>query len=176
MSGQKFLNFGAHYDKYPCNYLTAAAAIGMTTTDVDLFINRLDQVLKKSNKTSIPKQLDAKTYSSVSPSTDTSSEKHDTSAAARKDDSGVKPSAVKGSSGVKTQSSTTAPPKLGQRAVSKDDDILKLGEDISHLKSAMGHGRKVKQDSLIKGSHDERGDKSTSDEGHCSEDDELLVV
>ena len=48
VSGQKFLNFGAHCDDYPCNYLTAAAAIGMTKKDIDLFISRLDQVLKKS--------------------------------------------------------------------------------------------------------------------------------
>ena len=58
VSGLKFLNFGAHCDNYPCNYLTAAAAIGMTKTDVDLFINRLDQVLKKSKKSNIPKQLE----------------------------------------------------------------------------------------------------------------------
>ena len=51
INGQKFLNFGAHFDHYPCDYLTAAAAIGMTTDDVDLFISRLDKVLSKHSKT-----------------------------------------------------------------------------------------------------------------------------
>ncbi|XP_014788581.1 O-phosphoseryl-tRNA(Sec) selenium transferase [Octopus bimaculoides] len=44
---QSFVNFGAHYNNYPCSYLTAAASIGMTKTDADTFINRLDKVLAK---------------------------------------------------------------------------------------------------------------------------------
>ena len=58
VSGQKFLNFGAHCDDYPCNYLTAAAAIGMTKKDIDLFISRLDQVLKKSKLHGDQRHLD----------------------------------------------------------------------------------------------------------------------
>ncbi|XP_033756838.1 O-phosphoseryl-tRNA(Sec) selenium transferase-like [Pecten maximus] len=47
INGQKFCNFGAHSDVYPCSYLTAAAGIGMTKGDVDTFISRLDKVLSK---------------------------------------------------------------------------------------------------------------------------------
>lgn len=47
INGLKIINFGAHCDKYNCPYLTAAASIGMTRTDVDTFVTRLDKVLKK---------------------------------------------------------------------------------------------------------------------------------
>ncbi|XP_064602411.1 LOW QUALITY PROTEIN: O-phosphoseryl-tRNA(Sec) selenium transferase-like [Liolophura sinensis] len=47
IGGRTFRNFGAHYDNYPCPYLTAAAAVGMTTEDVDNFISRLDKTLSK---------------------------------------------------------------------------------------------------------------------------------
>ncbi|XP_048237415.1 O-phosphoseryl-tRNA(Sec) selenium transferase-like [Haliotis rufescens] len=50
--GFTFKNYGAHHDNYPCTYLTAAAAIGMTKHDVDAFIARLDKVLSKC-KTSV---------------------------------------------------------------------------------------------------------------------------
>ena len=42
-----FNGFGAHSGEYPCNYLTAAAAVGMTQDDVDMFVKRLDKVLSK---------------------------------------------------------------------------------------------------------------------------------
>ena len=48
VAGHQFIGFGAHCDDYPCNYLTAAAAIGISKTDVDVFIKRLDKVLGKS--------------------------------------------------------------------------------------------------------------------------------
>lgn len=48
VAGHQFRGFGAHCDDYPCNYLTAAAAIGITKADVDSFIKRLDKVLGKS--------------------------------------------------------------------------------------------------------------------------------
>lgn len=48
VGGYKFQNFGAHSDHYPCAYLTAAAAIGMTKADVDIFISRLEKVLAKT--------------------------------------------------------------------------------------------------------------------------------
>ncbi|CAG2232952.1 SEPSECS [Mytilus edulis] len=51
INGLKITNFGAHCDKYNCPYLTAAASIGMTRTDVDTFITRLDKVLKKYKST-----------------------------------------------------------------------------------------------------------------------------
>lgn len=49
--GRTFTSFGAHCDDYGSPYLTAAAAIGMTSQDIDLFITRLDKVLTKSAKT-----------------------------------------------------------------------------------------------------------------------------
>ncbi|XP_035671744.1 O-phosphoseryl-tRNA(Sec) selenium transferase-like [Branchiostoma floridae] len=52
IAGHTFRNFGAHHDNYPCAYLTAAAAVGMTKTDVDLFIKRLCKVLGKSKNRS----------------------------------------------------------------------------------------------------------------------------
>lgn len=48
--GQAFTSFGAHCDAYGSPYLTAAAAIGMTSRDIDLFITRLDKVLTKCVK------------------------------------------------------------------------------------------------------------------------------
>jgi O-phospho-L-seryl-tRNASec:L-selenocysteinyl-tRNA synthase len=44
ISGLKITNFGAHCDSYNTPYLTAAASIGMTKTDVDIFVTRLDKV------------------------------------------------------------------------------------------------------------------------------------
>ena len=46
----EFRGFGSHFDSYPCAYLTAAAAVGMTRDDVDAFVKRLDKVLCKSKK------------------------------------------------------------------------------------------------------------------------------
>lgn len=40
----------SHTNNYPCAYLNAAAAIGMKTQDVDLFIKRLDKCLKTVRK------------------------------------------------------------------------------------------------------------------------------
>ncbi|CAL1529704.1 unnamed protein product [Lymnaea stagnalis] len=55
VSGHVFKNFGSHSDNYPTAYLTAAAAIGITKSDVDLFIGRLEKVLTKlKQKTSTP--------------------------------------------------------------------------------------------------------------------------
>ncbi|XP_041368316.1 O-phosphoseryl-tRNA(Sec) selenium transferase-like [Gigantopelta aegis] len=45
VSGHTFKNFGAHCNSYPHAYLTAAASIGITREDVDIFITRLDKVL-----------------------------------------------------------------------------------------------------------------------------------
>ena len=49
VSGIQFINYGSHSNEYPCAYMTAAAAIGMTKNDVDLFITRLDKVMTKFN-------------------------------------------------------------------------------------------------------------------------------
>jgi O-phospho-L-seryl-tRNASec:L-selenocysteinyl-tRNA synthase len=45
ISGVEFENFGSHSSKYPCPYLTAAAAIGITQSDIDCFTKRLEKVL-----------------------------------------------------------------------------------------------------------------------------------
>ncbi|XP_042530674.1 O-phosphoseryl-tRNA(Sec) selenium transferase isoform X2 [Dipodomys spectabilis] len=50
VSGYTFHGFMSHADSYPCAYLNAAAAIGMKTQDVDLFIKRLDKCLKAVRK------------------------------------------------------------------------------------------------------------------------------
>ena len=189
VSGQKFLNFGSHCDNYPCNYLTAAAAIGMTKNDVDLFITRLDQVLKKSKKTNIPKPLDTEsdgfgpfTSESGEEATDLStitadaksvpSAKPHYSTATAKSDSTAKPhptiSATAQDSTASLATSATAmshtTPDTG------DDDILKLGTDISSLKKAMGisHDKKSMKKEMIGG--------SGSGSKHNSDDDDLLVV
>lgn len=52
IAGVKFKNFSSHSNNYPCAYLTAAAAIGMTRDDVDSFIKRIDKVLASLQKDS----------------------------------------------------------------------------------------------------------------------------
>eukprot|EP00053_Salpingoeca_punica_P000056 m.27107 g.27107 ORF g.27107 m.27107 type:complete len:516 (+) comp10035_c0_seq1:1396-2943(+) len=58
-----FKSYGAHFDSYPCAYLTAAAAMGVTERDVDLFIARLDKAFDqykrhaaRTTSTSVPTQ------------------------------------------------------------------------------------------------------------------------
>ncbi|XP_047128786.1 O-phosphoseryl-tRNA(Sec) selenium transferase isoform X1 [Hydra vulgaris] len=41
-----FCGWGAHYNNYPTPYLTAAAALGATKTDVDRFIKKLNKAFK----------------------------------------------------------------------------------------------------------------------------------
>eukprot|EP00042_Codosiga_hollandica_P050803 m.615138 g.615138 ORF g.615138 m.615138 type:complete len:207 (-) comp58160_c0_seq5:32-652(-) len=47
VAGVPFRSYGAHIDHYPVPYLTAAAAIGMTQHDVDVFIDRLGKAFKQ---------------------------------------------------------------------------------------------------------------------------------
>jgi len=47
VAGHQFTGFGAHHSSYPCTYLTAAAALGITKSDVNSFIRRLDKVFVK---------------------------------------------------------------------------------------------------------------------------------
>ncbi|XP_049859795.1 O-phosphoseryl-tRNA(Sec) selenium transferase isoform X1 [Schistocerca gregaria] len=54
VAGHKFEGWGAHNSSYPVPYLTAAAALGMRKTDVDLFVHRLDKVLGKLKGRSAP--------------------------------------------------------------------------------------------------------------------------
>lgn len=41
VAGIEFTNYGAHYDEYPCDYLTIAAALGCSRRDIDLCIDKL---------------------------------------------------------------------------------------------------------------------------------------
>lgn len=50
VAGHHFTGYGAHYDAYPCDYLTFAAALGTTERDVDEFIRRLDLCIKELKK------------------------------------------------------------------------------------------------------------------------------
>ena len=50
ISGYKFVGFGSHIEQYSCDYLTAAASIGITINDIDLFSKRLSSVLSKALK------------------------------------------------------------------------------------------------------------------------------
>ncbi|KAH0616268.1 hypothetical protein JD844_027263 [Phrynosoma platyrhinos] len=50
VSGYTFEGFMAHTNKYPCAYLNAASAIGITKEDVDVFLKRLEKCLKALRK------------------------------------------------------------------------------------------------------------------------------
>lgn len=50
INGWSFTGYGSHHNEYPSVYLTVAAAVGMTSEDVDLTISRLEKVLKKASK------------------------------------------------------------------------------------------------------------------------------
>lgn len=50
VSGHTFSGFMSHSDSYPCPYLNAASAIGITKKDVEIFIKRLDKCLKDFKK------------------------------------------------------------------------------------------------------------------------------
>ena len=54
ISGYQFTGWGAHTNDYPCAYLTAAGALGMTRDDVDTFLKRLDKCLSKFSKKNNP--------------------------------------------------------------------------------------------------------------------------
>lgn len=42
VAGYTFRNYGSHCDDYPVTYMTVAAALGMTTADVDALMDKLD--------------------------------------------------------------------------------------------------------------------------------------
>ena len=54
INGYEFTGWGAHTNNYPCAYLTAAAALGMSRDDVDTFLKRLDKCLCKFAKKNNP--------------------------------------------------------------------------------------------------------------------------
>ena len=50
VNGHTFRGFMSHSEMYPCPYLNAASAIGVTRGDVELCIKRLDKCLKSLRK------------------------------------------------------------------------------------------------------------------------------
>jgi len=50
VGGISFVGYGAHMDKYPVTYLSFACAIGITKSEVDKFVTRLDKTLKEFRK------------------------------------------------------------------------------------------------------------------------------
>lgn len=50
VAGFKFEGYGSHCDAYPHSYLTFAAALGTTETDVEIFIRRLEACIKGFHK------------------------------------------------------------------------------------------------------------------------------
>ncbi|GAB5366575.1 hypothetical protein AAMO2058_001154900 [Amorphochlora amoebiformis] len=48
--GIEFLGYGSHCNEYPHNYLVMACAIGMTKGNIDLFLQRLEKVIKEIRK------------------------------------------------------------------------------------------------------------------------------
>uniref|UniRef100_A0A673KYQ0 O-phosphoseryl-tRNA(Sec) selenium transferase n=1 Tax=Sinocyclocheilus rhinocerous TaxID=307959 RepID=A0A673KYQ0_9TELE len=65
VSGHAFRGFMSHADAYPCPYLNAASAIGITRDDITLCIKRLDKCLK-----SLSKEASAEKSESGSPAED----------------------------------------------------------------------------------------------------------
>ncbi|KAG1928040.1 O-phosphoseryl-tRNA(Sec) selenium transferase [Pimephales promelas] len=65
VSGHTFNGFMSHTDSYPCPYLNAASAIGITKEDITLCIKRLEKCLK-----SLSKEDSAEISESVSPAED----------------------------------------------------------------------------------------------------------
>lgn len=50
ISGHTFRGFMSHSESYPCPYLNAASAVGITRQDVTLCVKRLDKCLKTLKK------------------------------------------------------------------------------------------------------------------------------
>ncbi|XP_052003790.1 O-phosphoseryl-tRNA(Sec) selenium transferase [Xyrauchen texanus] len=62
VSGHTFRGFMSHSDAYPCPYLNAASAIGITKEDISLCMKRLDKCLK-----SLRKEVSSEKNESASP-------------------------------------------------------------------------------------------------------------
>ncbi|XP_051571396.1 O-phosphoseryl-tRNA(Sec) selenium transferase isoform X2 [Myxocyprinus asiaticus] len=62
VSGHTFRGFMSHSDAYPCPYLNAASAIGITKEDISLCMKRLDKCLK-----SLRKEVSSENNESASP-------------------------------------------------------------------------------------------------------------
>ncbi|CAG0893252.1 unnamed protein product, partial [Cyprideis torosa] len=58
VAGVKFQGWGAHCDTYPVAYLTAAAGLGMTLEEVEIFLKRLDKCLTQLKEKKVTKTDD----------------------------------------------------------------------------------------------------------------------
>lgn len=58
VSGHVFRGFMSHSESYPCPYLNAAAAVGITREDVTLCVKRLDKCLRSLEKGAEPSPED----------------------------------------------------------------------------------------------------------------------
>lgn len=58
VSGHVFRGFMSHSDAYPCPYLNAASAVGITREDVALCVKRLDKCLRSLRKGAEPRPED----------------------------------------------------------------------------------------------------------------------
>lgn len=54
VSGHRFRGFMSHSESYPCPYLNAASAVGITREDVTLCVKRLDKCLRSLKKEAEP--------------------------------------------------------------------------------------------------------------------------
>ncbi len=58
VSGCDLIGFGSHCSKYPVPYFTAAAALGLTRSDVDVFIKKLFKIYVEAIKyNSLPSEI-----------------------------------------------------------------------------------------------------------------------
>jgi O-phospho-L-seryl-tRNASec:L-selenocysteinyl-tRNA synthase len=58
VSGCELVGFGSHCSKYPVPYFTAAAALGLTRSDVDVFIKKLFKIYVETMKyNSLPPEV-----------------------------------------------------------------------------------------------------------------------
>lgn len=59
INGHVFNGWGSHIDNYPHSYLTVAATIGLTSSDIQTFIQRLAKVMETTsgNRISNPMKI-----------------------------------------------------------------------------------------------------------------------
>ena len=57
INGIDFIGWGAHTSDYPVTYFTAACSIGLTEDEITLFLDRLDKVWSKYEKSIVPRSV-----------------------------------------------------------------------------------------------------------------------
>ena len=53
IEGYTFQGYGSHIDEYPIPYLICSCAVGITTSDIDTFIIRLQKTFDRYRKMSV---------------------------------------------------------------------------------------------------------------------------